>query len=90
MTAPRTKHRQTALALLALLITGLQGAGAVAAPAGPVAAAPPAAELSGDSSDLLAVVGRGPGALRVTRADFDRAFRAAVDEVLGAGPVGER
>ncbi|GHF96751.1 peptidylprolyl isomerase [Deinococcus piscis] len=39
-----------------------------------------AATLPG--SDLLAVIGTGPGALRVTRADFDRAFRLAVGEVL--------
>ncbi|WP_261664278.1 peptidylprolyl isomerase [Deinococcus sp. Marseille-Q6407] len=58
---------------------------AAPAPAGAVpAVATPAtvADAAPAQEDLLAVIGSGPSALRLTRADFERAFRLAVGELL--------
>ncbi|ADY26590.1 PpiC-type peptidyl-prolyl cis-trans isomerase [Deinococcus proteolyticus MRP] len=76
------------LALLALgaLAQPAQAQGSGVQPTGPQPVSASGAQATADSgqpeNDLLAIIGSGPGALRVTRADFDRAFRLAVGEVL--------
>lgn len=74
--------------LLALSVVGavacpqLAGAQVAGAQAASVQPAPAPVAATANEADLLAVIGSGPATLRVTRADFDRAFRLAVGEVL--------